>query len=172
MVPVVQKQVTEINIVVRSGGAVDQNTAEQSVPRLHVEMRVVPGGSILGCAPLIGEAVSRSDGTLSHTGNAIVVVGVVLSNAVEMNRSSVVLKCIGYMHNLANRLVHFVLAKGTGNVLTDPVAPVGDDGWTWKRAVDGHHRDLNAVRRGGAILDVEPVLSSDTSVGHRFVIIS
>lgn len=171
MVPVVQKQVTEINIVVRSGGAVDQYTAKQSVPRLHVEMRVVPGGSILGSTPLIGETVSGSDWTLSYTGNAIVVVGPVLSNAVEMNRSSVVLKCIGYMHDLA-WLVHFVCAKGIRNLLTDPVAPVGDDGWTRKRTIDGHYRNFDPVWRGSAILDIEPVLSSDTSVGHRLVIIS
>lgn len=134
-------------------------------------MRVVPGGSVLGGTPLIGETVSGSDWTLSYTGNAIVVVGIVLSDAVEMNRSSVVLKCIGYMHDLA-RLVHFVCAKGIGNLLTDPVAPVSDDGWTRKRTIDGHYRNFDSVWRGGAILDIEPVLSSDTSVGHRFVIIS
>lgn len=66
-------------------------------------------------------------------------------------------------------MFYFFPGKGT---LTDPVAPVSDDCWTRKRSIDGHYRDFNAVWRGGAILDIEPVLSSDTSVGHRFVIIS
>lgn len=124
MVPVVQKQVAEINIVVRSGGAVDQYTTKQSIPRLHVEMRVVPGGSILGSTPLIGETVSGSDWTLSYTGNAIVVVRIVLSDAMEMNRSSVVLKCIGYMHDLMNRLVvAFCFCRRSQEVAYRPSRP-------------------------------------------------
>lgn len=100
MVPVIDQHVAEINVVIRSSRAVDQYTTKQAVPGLYVEMRMIPGGSVLCRAPLVCEAVSWSDWALSHAGDAVVVVGVVLSDAMEVNRSSVVLKCIGYMHDL------------------------------------------------------------------------
>lgn len=93
--------------------------------------------------------------------------GPVLSNAVEVNRSSIVLKRIGNVHDLvASPLVLFVFAQGMAAILTDPVAPVSDNGRTGKRPIDGHYRDFNTVWRGGTIFNIEPVLSSDTSVGH------
>lgn len=99
MVPVIQDHVAEIDVVVRSCRAVDQYTAKESVPGLDVKVAVIPAGSVLGCAPFVGETVSRSDWTLGHARDAIVVVGIVLSDAMEMNRSAVVLEGIGYMYD-------------------------------------------------------------------------
>lgn len=113
MVPVVEKQVTEIDIVIRSRRAIDQYATKQSIPCLYIKVRMIPRGPVLGCAPFVCEAISWSDWTLSNAGNAIVVVCVVLSYTMEVNRSSVVLKCIGHMHDLKVSLsaYYFLFAK-------------------------------------------------------------
>lgn len=167
MVPVCEQQVTQINVIVRSRRAIYQYTTKHSVPCLNVEMRMIPRGPVLGRAPLVGEAVPGGNWTLGDAWYSIVVVGPVLSDAVEVNRSSVVLKCIDYVHDLfASSSVPCVFALVIVEILTDPVAPISDNGWTRKGSIDGHYGDFNTVWRGSAIFNIEPVLSSDTCVGH------
>lgn len=91
----------EIDIVVSSGGAIDSDTAEDTVPSLNVEVRVVPASTVLNSAPLVGVGVSGGDGALGDAGNAIHLVGVVLTNAVEVKTSSVVLEGVGQVNNFS-----------------------------------------------------------------------
>lgn len=49
MVPVVQKYMTQINVVVGRCRAIDQNTSEYTIPCLDVEVGVIPARAIFNC---------------------------------------------------------------------------------------------------------------------------
>lgn len=107
--PVVQEQVAKIFVVICRGGAVDDDSAEDTVPGLHGEVRVVPAGTVLGCAPGVGEGVAGSDGALCDAWDAVHLVGVVLADAVKVDSCTVVGHGIGYVDNCRsyNVLKHF-----------------------------------------------------------------
>lgn len=58
MVPIVQKQVSEVLVVISRRWAVNKNATEDAVPSLDVEMAVIPATSVLGCSPLVREGVT------------------------------------------------------------------------------------------------------------------
>lgn len=99
VVPVRQRKHAEVDIVVGRGRAVNLDAAEDAVPRLHVEVRVVPRASVLCCAPGVGDRVAGGSGALSDGGHAIILVGVVLADAVEVDGCAVVLHRVLDVHD-------------------------------------------------------------------------
>lgn len=55
---------------------------------------MVPGTTILGCSPGIGDRLSRCSRTLSNGSNTVVLICEVLANTVEMKTGSVVLEAV------------------------------------------------------------------------------
>lgn len=53
--PVVQEDMTEILVVVSSGGTVDDNTAKDTLPGLQGKVRMIPGGTVLLRLPCISD---------------------------------------------------------------------------------------------------------------------
>lgn len=58
MEPVVQHERTEIDVVVGTGRTVDDDRAEDTIPGLETEVRVIPGRSILFSLPLVGRGIA------------------------------------------------------------------------------------------------------------------
>lgn len=59
MGPVCEHDGVKFFVVVGSGGAVDDDGAEDALPRLQGVVRVVPGGAVLGGAPGVGVGLAR-----------------------------------------------------------------------------------------------------------------
>lgn len=64
MIPILQKEVTKVNVVVGSGRTIDLNSTKDTVPSLNIEMRMIPPRSILNSPPLISEGIIWSNRTL------------------------------------------------------------------------------------------------------------
>lgn len=141
LTPIVQKQVTCVNVVVGRSGSVDENATKHTLPRLKREVRVVPGASILGRSPFISERLSRCNGALGYGRYAIILVCIVLTDTMKVNTSAVVGKAIRHMDS-------------------DSVAPVGNDGRTWERTVDSKTNALDAVGRDSGVRKFKVVLAS------------
>ena len=75
-------------------GAVDDDGAQQALAVLDGVVRVVPAGPVLGRLPLVGVAVSGSDGTLGLRGGAVGIVGVELADVVPVDAGAVVGKVV------------------------------------------------------------------------------
>lgn len=148
VVPVVQEDHAEVLIVVGSGGTVDDDTTEDTLPGLEGEVGVVPGGPVLGGPPGVGHGVVGRQRALGDGADTIGLVGVVLANAVEVNAGTVVGG-----------------SQGVGDVNGDSVTPVSEQGGTGDRAVDGHGRAGDTIGRDGDVGELEPVLAGDARVG-------
>ena len=99
MRPIAEEQVSEVFVVVGGSRAVDHNTASYAIPRLNVEMTVVPARAVLGCSPSVSDRISWCSGALGDSSNSIVGICKVLTDPVEMNARPVVLHVIGDMHD-------------------------------------------------------------------------
>jgi len=99
MVPVVQKYMTQINVVVGRCRAIDQNTSEYTIPCLDVEVGVIPASTIFDCTPLVGIRISWGNRTLCYTRDSIHLVGPILSDTVEMQAGAIILEGIRNMYN-------------------------------------------------------------------------
>lgn len=77
---------------------------------------------------------------------------IILTDTVPMDRASIVGHVIGHMDN-------------------DLVTPVGNDCWARNRAIDGENYALNAIRSGGDVFDVEPILARYSSIRNNIVVV-
>ena len=89
MVPVIQEEMSQIYIVVRSRRTIDEDPTEDSVPRLYIKMRVIPPSSILVSMPPVSVGVSRGNRALSNAGDTIHLARPVLANTMEMQAGAV-----------------------------------------------------------------------------------
>lgn len=149
VIPVVEEHHAEVLVVVGSGGAVDDDAAKDTLPRLKGEVGVVPGRTILQSSPGVGDGVIGGRGALSDGADAVVLVGVVLANAVEVNAGTVV----------GSR-------QRVGDVNDDGITPVGEDGRARNGAVDGHGGAGDSIGSDGDVGQLKVVLASDTGVGR------
>lgn len=99
MVPVIQKDMTQINVVVGRCRAIDQDTSEYTIPCLDVKVGVIPASAIFDCTPLVGIRISWGNRTLCYTRDSIHLVGPILSDTVEMQTGAIILKVVCNMHN-------------------------------------------------------------------------
>jgi hypothetical protein len=58
-------------------------------------VRVIPSAAILNCFPGVRNGLSRGGRALRDAGNAIILIGVVLADAMEMEARSVVRETVG-----------------------------------------------------------------------------
>ena len=89
VIPLSQEEVSKIDIVVGCSWAIDKNASEDSIPRLHTEVRMVPGRAILSGLEGICHGVSWSSRTLCDRRDTIIWIGKVLANTVPVYRCSV-----------------------------------------------------------------------------------
>lgn len=171
MIPIVQEDVTKINIVIGTCGAIDQNSTEQSVPGLDVEVRMIPASTILDRTPRVGQRIARGNRALSNTRSAIHLVCPILANSVEVYTRAVVLEGVGHMNNCdPSALVHDAISRQVVD-LTDGISPIGYDRGTWIRAIDQLSRYFNTVWCDCSVLDIKPVLPNHTCVGHIVIVV-
>lgn len=83
--PIVEEDVSKVLVVVRTRRPVDQNTAEDTFPCLQGKVGMVPRRPVLGRSPGVRRSIARCGGALRDGGDAVVRVGEVLANAVEVN---------------------------------------------------------------------------------------
>ena len=95
MRPVVDDKMASIYIVLSGLGAVNVHGSEETLVSLESQVRVVPGESVTLSSPLVGHALPRGKSALGKTDDTIHLVGVVLSNTVPMDRSSVASHGVG-----------------------------------------------------------------------------
>lgn len=88
-------------------------------------MGVVSGGAVLHRLPSVGCGVANSGGTLGDGEDAVVLVGVILSNAVEVDATAVVGG-----------------AQGVCDVHDNCVAPVCVESCAWGGSIDGFGEGL------------------------------
>lgn len=62
---------TKVLIIVRSSRTVDDDTAEDTIPCLDGEVRVIPGAAVLSRSPLVRLGVTGSDWALSDGGDTV-----------------------------------------------------------------------------------------------------
>ncbi|TKW55332.1 hypothetical protein CTA1_12764 [Colletotrichum tanaceti] len=148
VVPVVEEEHAEVLVVVGGGGAVDDDAAEDALPGLQGEVGVVPGRAVLQGPPGVGDGAAGGGGALGDGADAVVLVGVVLADAVEVDAGAVV-----------------GLGQGVDDVDLDGVAPVGEEGRAGDGPVDGHGGAGDAVGGHGDVRQLEPVLARDAGVG-------
>lgn len=65
----------------------DHRTAD-TITKLGESVRVVPAGAVLAGLEPVGAGVARGKGTLSDTGNTVLVVGALLNDTVPMDLNS------------------------------------------------------------------------------------
>lgn len=58
MVPIVQKQVSKVLIIISRRWTVNYNTAEDAVPSLDIEVAMVPATSVLSGLPLVCKRIT------------------------------------------------------------------------------------------------------------------
>lgn len=109
---------TKIQVVVRCSRSVDNDRTTNTSTVLRQQMAVVPSGTIGGCNPCVGSALTRSDTTFGDTWNTILVVGAVLQDTMPVNSG-----CVA---------CHLV-----GDCDYDCITPVRDNCITWSLAIDG-----------------------------------
>lgn len=87
--PIVDDEVTSIHIEVSRFGTINVHGTEETFVCLKSQVTVVPGESVALSDPLVGHCLSGSQSALSNTNNTIHLVGVILSDAVPVNGSSI-----------------------------------------------------------------------------------
>lgn len=102
VVPIIQEDMAKVDVVVGSCRSVDEYSTEHSVPGLNVEVRVVPTISVLNGPPTVSVGVTRSNRALGKARNAIHLVGVVLTDSVEVKTATIVLQRVCDMDHLFN----------------------------------------------------------------------
>lgn len=93
--PVIEEHHAEIDIVVSSGRAVQDQAAESTLCVLQGEVAVVPGRAVLGDSEVVGLGGTRGDGALSDTWHTIVLTAVELSQTVPVDGSAVGQEVVG-----------------------------------------------------------------------------
>lgn len=105
--------------IARLDGTVDDDRAKDTIVGLKSVMRVPPGATIGSGNPLVREAFTRSDRTLRNGWNAVILVGVILMDTVEMDSSAIAT----------------VRRQAVLDVDNDGVSPTGVNHWAWHLAV-------------------------------------
>lgn len=91
MRPVGQNHRAQVDVVVGCGRSIDYDATKDAIPCLNVEVGVPPRGAVLGSPPPVGSCLARSGRALGDGRNAVIRVGVVLANSVEVDGGAVVL---------------------------------------------------------------------------------
>ena len=142
-------------IICGASRAMNNNGSKYTLIGLESKVRVPPRSSVVVSAEPVGHAVARSQRALGDAGNTVHLVGAVLSEAVEMDRSSV--SCGG---------VQFVV-----DVDNDPITPVRLNRGAGHLSVDEQRHALNSIRSDSGVRDVEVVLNLVASVGDNLIIV-
>lgn len=121
VIPIVQKQITKVFVVVGCSRSVDDDSTDDTLPSLEGEVRMVPGGTVLLSLPGVGDALPGSGWALGDRSHTIIRIGVVLANTVEMDTRAIE-GC----------------SQGVLDMDHNDVTPIGNESWTGKCAVDGH----------------------------------
>ncbi len=123
----------------------DDNRSADTITILSESMAVIPRSTVRGCEPGVGTGPAiTSDAAFGDTRNTILIVGVLLANAVEMDRGGVVLHLIddGHFHH---------------------VAPISLDGRSGNLAIDGKSElRTRAVELQRGIGNGEGISTGDT----------
>jgi len=146
VVPVGDRKRAGVDIVVGSGGTLNNDRTNETITVLAREVRVVPGSTVLRGLESVGLLLARCNGALGDTGNTILSVLVPLTETVPVDRSAVV--------------GHLVL---DGDL--DHVTPVGLNGRTRVLVVDGKDLTLEPIRCHGGVGD-GPVVTNGTASGR------
>lgn len=70
-----QKKHSEVLVVARSSGAVDDDSAKDTLPGLQPNVRVIPRGTILRSLPLVRVFLSGGGRALSNRDYTVVLIG-------------------------------------------------------------------------------------------------
>lgn len=152
MRPVIEKQHTEVFVVLSCRRAMNHNAAKHSLPCLKREMRMIEACPILLGPPGIGVTCPWGNWTLGNRDSAVHLVIEKLSDPMKMNTGAIVFQIVFYMN-------------------LDGVSPVCLHGGAWILAIDEHHGSIDAIGGSCGIGDVKPVLSHNTCVrGFRIVV--
>lgn len=87
--PIINDEMASIYIILGGFGSMDIHGSEETLIGLKSQMRVVPRESVAFGSPLVGHTLARGESALGETDDTVHLVGVVLSDTVPMNRSSV-----------------------------------------------------------------------------------
>lgn len=118
MIPVVQKEHTQVLIVIGRSRAIDHDSTKDTLPRLQSKVGMIPSRAILRCLPSVRYSIFRGCGTLSDRDDTILIVGIVLTNAVPVNTSAIL---------RVDQVVR--------NMNSDCITPVREDCWSRNSAV-------------------------------------
>lgn len=116
-----------------------------ALPGLNGEMGMVPRSTVVLCDPSVGHGGSWGDGALSNRRNTIVHVVVKLSNTMEMNRSTVVVRELVVDSN------------------DDSITPAGLDWGSRHLSIDPHDWAFNAIRTKSRACDIKVVVDNIAS---------
>lgn len=116
-----------------------------ALPGLNGEMRVIPRSAVVLCDPSVGHGGSWGNWALSNRGNTIVHVVVKLTNSVEMNRSTVIVRELVVDSN------------------DDSITPAGLDWWSRHLSINPHDWALNTVRAKSRACDIKVVVDNIAS---------
>ena len=99
MIPVIQKDMSKIHVVVCSRRSIDDDSTKHPIPCLDVKVRVVPSSAVFHSAPPISVGVSRGNRALRNTWHAIHEIGPILADSVKVKTSAVTLQGIRDMNH-------------------------------------------------------------------------
>lgn len=94
VIPVVECYATQINIIIGSGRAVDNDCAKDSIGILGRVMTMIPEGAVLCSLECIQPGLTRSERTFSHTTCAVHGVCVQLTEPMPMDTCAIVFQLI------------------------------------------------------------------------------
>lgn len=99
MVPLHQEQISQVNIIVGSSWAINDDATKHTVPGLHGIVRVIPGRAILSRLEGICHGIPRRCWTLRDRRHAVVWISEILSNTMEMYCCSIDVQRVGNVND-------------------------------------------------------------------------
>lgn len=123
---------------------VNNHRTHDALPCLNGEMGVVPRSTVVLCNPSVGHGGTWGNWALSDRGNTIVHVVVKLSNTVEMNRSTIVVRKLVVDSN------------------NDGVTPAGLDWRARHLAIYPHNWAFNSIWSEARSSNIEVVVDNVT----------
>ena len=146
VVPIGDCERASIDIVVGSGGTLNNDRTNETIAVLAREVRVVPRSTVLSSLESVGLLLARCDRALGDTGNTILSVLVPLTETVPVDCSAVVSQLV-----LDGDLDH--------------VTPVGLNSRAGVLAVDGEDLALESIRCHGGVGD-GPIVTNGAAGGR------
>ena len=164
MVPIVQKQHTQIFIVIGRSRTIDYDATKDTFPRLQSKVGVVPGGSVLYGLPCVRYGIFGSRGTLSDRNDTILVIGVVLADTVPVNTGTV-LRVDEVVRYVNSDCITPVCKEGRSRNSAEPLLVHIYHTVHLDIPVDSHCGTRHTVGCDSDIVKCQPVLPGDSSVG-------